>query len=114
MPLPKLLTNPKWKSVRVGSRAEGMSGLRRDAASARRQFEKRAAGVPIRVRRDSPLAKRPTSVPTLISASRTANPSERGRRQARAGGAFFRASGRGAAGPTCLWRIRSRRFSYVG
>jgi hypothetical protein len=65
-----------------------MSGLRRDAASAQRQFEKRAAGVPIRVRRDSPPAERQTQRPTLISARCKANPSERGHRQARAGGTF--------------------------
>jgi hypothetical protein len=61
-----------------GSRGEGMSALRRDADRALRQFEKRTAGGPIRVRRDSPLPTRLTRGPTLISARRTANPSERG------------------------------------
>ena len=59
-----------------------------DAASAGRQFENRTAGVPIRVRRDSPLAQRRTPWPTLISARGPANPSERGHRQTSAEGAF--------------------------
>jgi hypothetical protein len=54
------------------------------------EVENRAAGVPIRVRRVSPLTQRPIRMPTLISARRTANPSERGHRQARAGGVVFR------------------------
>jgi hypothetical protein len=94
-----------WTSAISGPCAEGMSGLRRDAASAHRQFEKRAVGVPIRVRRDSPRVQRQPRRLTLISARRPADPSERGHREARAGGGVFRASGRGAAGPTCLWRF---------
>ena len=45
-----------------------------------------------------------TPEPTLILARISANPSERGDREARAGGAFFPASGRGAGGPTRLRR----------
>ena len=51
--------------------------------------EKRTAGGPIRGRRDSPLRQRHTRRPTLISATRTPNPSDRGDREARAGGALF-------------------------
>jgi hypothetical protein len=69
---------------------------RRDAARGGREFENRSAGVPIRVRRDSPPAERRTRTPTLISARRTTDPSERGIRKARAGGAVFPASGRSA------------------
>ena len=67
------------------------------------------SGAPIRVRRVSPLLQRQSTMPTLIIARRTANPSERGNRKAIAGGALFRPSGRGAAGPTCLRRIRPAR-----
>ena len=90
-----------------GSRDAGGSGRRRDAASGRRQFEKRAAGVPIRVRSDSPQEERHTPALTLILARTSANPSERGDREARAGGAFFPASGRGAGAPTRLRRRRA-------
>ena len=69
---------PALATVQSGSRAEGMSSLRRDAARALRQFENRTAGGPIRVSRDSPRTKRPTPRLTLISAKRTAHPSERG------------------------------------
>jgi hypothetical protein len=82
----------------AGHSGEGLSARRRDAGSpllARPdhagEVENRAAGVPLRVRRVSPLAKRPTRMPTLISARRTVNPSERGHREARAGGVVFRA-----------------------
>jgi hypothetical protein len=82
----------------AGQGGEGLSARRRDADSpllARPdhagEVENRAAGVPIRVRRVSPLTQRPTPLPTLISARRTANPSERGHREARAGGVVFRA-----------------------
>jgi hypothetical protein len=52
-----------------------------------RQSRNRAAGVPIRVRRDSPRTERQTRRPTLISARRAPHPSERGHREAGAGGA---------------------------
>ena len=52
--------------------------LESTVGAGRRQFENRTAGVPIRVRRDSPLAERRTRTPTLISARRTTHPSERG------------------------------------
>jgi hypothetical protein len=84
-----------------------MLALRRDAARAHRQREKHTAGVPIRVRRDSPPAQRTIRGPTLILASRSDCPSERGHRETRAEGGFFRPSGRGAAAPTCLWRVAS-------
>ncbi|MEO7135579.1 MAG: hypothetical protein ABI024_15330, partial [Vicinamibacterales bacterium] len=67
-----------------------MSVLRRDAARARRlraealakasQFENSTAGGPIRVRGDSPQARRATREPTLILVSRPDDPSERGHR----------------------------------
>jgi hypothetical protein len=95
---------PRPTCVRVplvehaGHGGEGLSARRRDAASpllARQghadEVENRSAGVPIRGRGVSPLVQRPTRLPTLISASRTANPSERGHREARAGGVVFRA-----------------------
>ena len=72
-----------------GSGDAGGSGRRRDAASGLRQVEKRAAGVPIRVRSDSPPEERRTPKPTLILARSSTNPGERGDREARAGGAFF-------------------------
>jgi hypothetical protein len=82
----------------AGHGGGGLSARRRDADSpllARHdhagEVENRAAGVPIRVRRVSPLAERLTRLPTLISARCTANPSERGHREARAGGVVFRA-----------------------
>ena len=90
-----------------------MSVLRRDAARAQREFEKRTAGGPIRVRRDSPQARRATREPTLILVSRPDYPSERGHRETRAAGAFFRPSGRGAAAPACLWRVHAL-TEYVG
>src|SRR5688500_2243274 len=61
-----------------GSCADGMSGRRRNAASGLRQVENHTGGVPLRVRRDSPPMQRQTSPPTLISAGRTMQPSERG------------------------------------
>jgi hypothetical protein len=80
-------------------RGEGLSARRRDADSpllardiiTAGEVENRAAGVPVRVRRVSPPTERPTPMPTLISARCTANPSERGHREARAGGVVFRA-----------------------
>jgi hypothetical protein len=87
------------RSGPAGPRGEGLSARRRDADSpllardilTAGEVENRAAGVPIRVRRVSPLAERLTPLPTLISARCTATPSERGHRKARAGGVVFRA-----------------------
>jgi hypothetical protein len=82
----------------AGHSGEGLSARRRDADSpllARHrhtgEVENHTAGVPMRVSRVSPLAERPTRMPTLIIARCTANPSERGHRQARTGGVIFRA-----------------------
>jgi hypothetical protein len=51
------------------SRCGGTSGLRRNAARALRQFEKRNAGVPSRAGAVSPLTQRRTPMPTLIHTS---------------------------------------------
>ena len=70
------------------------------------QLEKHTGGGPCRGRRDSPPTSQFTPPPTLILANRPDHPSERGHREPRAAGAFFRPSGRGAAAPTWLWRFR--------
>ena len=70
-------------------------GPRRNAASAGRQLEKCTAGAPTRGGADSPPARESPVGPTDWAPA-SDYPSRSGHRQAIAGGAFFRASGRGA------------------
>jgi hypothetical protein len=74
-----------------------MSGLRRDAARALRQLEKRTEGVPIGEGADSSQAQRTTQTPNRFQSGFRKTPSRSRNRQARAEGSFFRAIGRGAA-----------------
>ncbi len=106
------------------------SGPRRNAARPLRQFENRNAGGPIRAGPPSPRLRRGLAVaraPRIASGGgrgfataaaanpdadpdsykRPANPSRRGHREARAGGAIFRPSGRGAA--ELMWCLRAPR-----
>ena len=97
-PGPERPCRPRGGGSRVGAR-DPSSGPWRDAASAQRQFEKCNGGVPDRVRSDSTLPPRNHPGAELIVHFRSAIPSGRGHREARAEVALFRASGRGAGGP---------------
>jgi hypothetical protein len=68
-----------------------MPAARRDAASAWRQFENRAAGIPIRVGAVSSTAARIIRTSQVDALPALDLPKPTRRRQARAGGAVFRA-----------------------